>query len=165
MLPDRLSTAFQTAARGLSVQRERINVASRNIANVNTSSAEGAGKAYKPQTVKSFGPKPASFRNVLTESISTLRKTDDRHLSAPVSSGRMQEGQNLGPSFEITETDAFRYEYDPNHPDANEEGMVRYPDVDLVREMTQMVSANRLYEANLSSIEAEKEIMKRSMQI
>lgn len=165
MLPDRLSTAFQTAARGLSVQRERINVASRNIANVNTSSTEGSRNAYKPQSVKSYGPKPANFKNVLTESLTSLRKTDERHLSAPQTNGKMPQAQNPGPTFEVTESDSFRYEYDPNHPDANEEGMVRYPDIDLVREMTQMVSANRLYEANLSSIEAEKEIMKRSMQI
>jgi len=56
-------------------------------------------------------------------------------------------------------------EYDPEHPDANEQGMVKYPDVDLVEEMTRMVSANRLYEANLSVIEAEKEIIKRSFEI
>jgi len=65
----------------------------------------------------------------------------------------------------VVEQDKFRYEYDPKHPDADENGMVRYPDVDLIREMTQMVSANRLYEANLSSIEAEKEIIKRSFDI
>ena len=43
--------------------------------------------------------------------------------------------------------------------------MVQYPDIDMVREMTEMVSANRLYEANLSSIEAEKEIIKRALEI
>jgi len=72
---------------------------------------------------------------------------------------------NLGPGLEVVEQDKFRYEYDPNHPDADENGMVRYPDVDLIREMTQMVSANRLYEANLSSIEAEKQIIKRAFEI
>ena len=77
--------------------------------------------------------------------------------------GRKRGG--LGPAFEVVEQEKFRYEYDPNHPDANENGMVRYPDIDMVKEMAVMVSANRLYEANLSSIEAEKEILKKSLEI
>jgi flagellar basal-body rod protein FlgC len=71
----------------------------------------------------------------------------------------------IGPEFEVVEQEKYRYEFDPNHPDADENGMVRYPDVDLVREMTQLVSANRLYEANLSAVEAEKQIIKRSFEI
>ncbi len=76
-----------------------------------------------------------------------------------------EKATGLGPDFQVTEQNKFRYEYDPNHPDADENGMVKYPDIDMVREMTEMVSANRLYEANLSSIEAEKEIIKRSLEI
>ena len=40
---------------------------------------------------------------------------------------------DLGPAFEVAEQEKFRYEYDPNHPDANENGMVRYPDIDMVK--------------------------------
>lgn len=164
MIPDRLSSAFQTAARGLSVQRERINTASRNIANVNTSSAKGAKDGYRPQSVRTSAPGPKDFKRVLSKSLGSLNKTREQHLSPSVRS-QTGKGQVLGPEHEITEQDNFRYEFDPNHPDANEEGMVRYPDIDMVKEMTEIVSANRLYEANLSSIEAEKEIMKRSLQI
>ncbi|SHG15153.1 flagellar basal-body rod protein FlgC [Fodinibius roseus] len=165
MIPDRISSAFQTAAQGLSVQRERINVASQNIANANTTASGGAGNVYKPQSVRTSAPGPANFKQTLAESMSSLKRTRQQHFATverPSTGGR---SANLGPSYEITQQDSFRYEYDPNHPDANEEGMVRYPDIDMVREMTEMVSANKLYEANLSSIEAEKEIMKRSLQI
>ena len=165
MIPERLSSAFQTAARGLAVQRERINVASRNIANVNTSSAEGSNKGYRPQTVRVSGPEPQNFKQALSRSIGELNKTRERHLSPQKPMQPQADKQSLGPDLEIAEKDNFRYEYDPNHPDANEEGMVRYPDIDMVKEMTRMVSANKLYEANLSSIEAEKEIMRRSMNI
>lgn len=165
MIPDRISSAFQTAAQGLSVQRERINVASRNIANINTSAPKGSGKGYNPQTIRSQGPAPANFKNALVESMSSVKQTRENHLSAPVAQQQFSKGQGLGPSYEVVEENKFRYEYDPNHPDANDEGMVRYPDVDMVREMAELVSANKLYEANLSSIEAEKEIMRRSMQI
>lgn len=165
MIPDRFSSAFQTAAQGLSVQRERINIASQNIANANTTASEGSGKVYKPQTVRTSGPGPVNFKNVLTDSMSSLKRTREQHFSTVERPKGSQGKTSLGPTYEIAQEDRFRYEYDPNHPDANEEGMVRYPDIDMVREMTEMVSANKLYEANLSSIEAEKEIMKRSLQI
>ena len=71
----------------------------------------------------------------------------------------------MSATFEVVEQEKFKYEYDPNHPHADENGMVKYPDVDMVKEMAEMVSANRLYEANLSSIEAEKELLKRSLEI
>lgn len=165
MIPDRLSSAFQTAAKGLAVQRERINVASRNIANVNTSSVEGSGKGYRPQSVRSSSPQPTKFKQVLSKSVGSLNKTREQHLS-PKRPGEINSGnESLGPNYTIAEHDNYRYEYEPNHPDANEEGMVRYPDIDMVEEMTRIVSANRMYEANLSSIEAEKEIMRRALKI
>lgn len=165
MVPDRISSAFQTAAQGLSVQRERINVASRNIANINTSSPEGESSIYKPQSVRTFAPSSVSFKRALSESLSSIKRTRQQHLSVKGRPVHQRNSQGLGPSYEVTEENKFRYEYDPNHPDANDKGMVRYPDIDMVREMTELVSANRLYEANLSSIQAEKEIIKRSLQI
>jgi len=168
MLPSRLSSVFRTAAQGLAVQREKISVASRNIANAQTSSPQGSPNIYRPQTVQTSAPVQDTFKNVLLESVSSLKTTNSNHISAPgetTHSVKSEQVGNLGPGLEVVEQDKFRYEYDPNHPDADENGMVRYPDVDLIREMTQMVSANRLYEANLSSIEAEKQIIKRAFEI
>lgn len=167
MLPDRIFSTFQTASQGMAVQREKIAAASRNIANANTSSPVGSKNVYRPQSVKTLAPNSESFKKVLTDSLSTLKQTHPKHLEGRAAPVSLQEGsqQGMGPSFEIAESNRFRYEYDPNHPDANKEGMVRYPDINMVKEMTELVSANRLYEANLSSIAAEKEIIKRSMQI
>lgn len=168
MLPDRISSVFQTAAQGLAVQREKLAVASRNIANAQTSAPAGADNVYRPQRVQTQAPTQKNFLKVLGDTLGTLKKNDTRHLSPFSGSLDMNnnfKSQGLGPQFEVQETESFRYEFDPDHPDADENGMVRYPDVDLVREMAEMVSANRLYEANLSSIEAEKEMIKRSMEI
>lgn len=166
MLPDRLFSTFQTAGRGLAVQREKIATASRNIANAGVSAPKGSDNIYRPQSVQTKPVHQDNFKNLLLDSISTLKRTDSKHFdqAGPVQSSRQQTG-GLGPEFQVTEQDSFRFEFDPNHPDADENGMVRYPDVDLVREMTQLVSANRLYEANLSAVEAEKEIIKRSLEI
>jgi len=166
MVPDRLPSVFRTAAQGLSLQRQRINVASRNIANINTSSPEGSTNIYRPQSVKSSIPQPDSFREALSESMLEMKQTQPGHMNGMASRNGNQPGiQSLGPRHQIVETNKFRYEYDPNNPDANEKGMVRYPDIDMVHEMTSLVSANRLYEANLSSIEAEKEIMRQAFRI
>lgn len=168
MLPDRVFSTFQTASRGIAMQREKIATSSRNIANAGVSAPKGSDDIYRPQSVTSKPVNKDNFKNVLIDSMSSLKRTNPKHFSEPTMKGSLQQtpgGTNLGPGFEITESDNFRHEYDPNHPDADENGMVRYPDIDLVREMTQMVSANRLYEANMSTIEAEKEIIKRSLEI
>lgn len=168
MLPDRISSTFQTASQGMAVQRERIAVAARNIANAQTTAPEGSDNIYRPQTVRTKGPVQQKFVEVLGESLSTVRKTNTRHISpyqGPLDMASNGKQTGLGPEFSVEEKESFRYEFDPDHPDADENGMVRYPDVDLVREMAEMVSANRLYEANISSIQAEKEIIKRSFEI
>ena len=168
MLPDRISSTFQTASQGLAVQRERLAVASRNIANAQTTAPVGSSNVYRPQSVVTKGPTQQNFVQVLGETMGSFKKTDTQHLDpyrGPLGSIDSQKKGGLGPQFDIEEKESFRFEFDPDHPDADENGMVRYPDIDLVREMAEMVSANRLYEANLSSIEAEKEIIKRSMEI
>lgn len=168
MLPDRIFSTFQTASQGLAVQREKIAAASRNIANSATTAPPGSGGGYRTQSVQASSPGLETFERVLADSVSTLEWSDPRHLESPSAARgplRSSVPQSLGPQFNVVETGNFRYDYDPVHPDADENGMVQYPDVDLVQEMTRLVSANRLYEANISTIEAEKEILKRSMEI
>lgn len=166
MLPDRVFSTFQTAGKGLAVQREKIATASRNIANAGVSAPKGSDDMYRPQTVQTKAVHQDNFKNLLLNSMSSLSTTNEKHFSnpSPMQSSAHNSG-SIGPEFEVTEQENYRFEFDPGHPDADENGMVRYPDVDLVREMTQLVSANRLYEANLSAVEAEKQIIKRSLDI
>ncbi|MDI6401989.1 flagellar basal body rod C-terminal domain-containing protein [Balneolaceae bacterium ANBcel3] len=168
MLPDRIFSTFQTASQGMAVQREKISAASQNIANASTSAPEGSPDVYRPQSVQGSIGNRQDFQRMLLDNVSSLRTTNPGHLSRPgvaTSSHFPGSPSGLGPQAHISQADSFRHEYDPNHPDADENGMVRYPDIDLIKEMTQMVSANRLYEANLSAIEAEKQIIKRSLEI
>jgi flagellar basal-body rod protein FlgC len=94
-----------------------------------------------------------------------MNTTDATHMAQPGTQQQSEGIADLGPRTETVAQQKFRYEYDPEHPDADEKGMVKYPDVDMVEEMTRMVSANRLYEANLSVVEAEKSIIKSSFKI
>lgn len=160
MLPDRIFSTFQTAAQGLAVQREKISVASRNIANAGTSAPQGSPDVYRPKSVQTTAPARDNFRQLLLESVGNNNRNSPNEFN-----NTQNKMSGLGPEFRVTEEDNFRMEYDPNHPDADENGMVRYPDIDMIREMTRMMSATRLYEANLSAIEAEKEIIKRSLEI
>ena len=148
------NSLFQTAASGLEVLKKRLEAAAQNIANSRVSSTPGS-IGYQIKSVSSKGPEDTDFLNVFQNQLEGPESIIDGSDSA----------NNLGPTSEIVETAKYRYEYDPSHPDADENGMVQYPDVDMVREMASMVSANRLYEANLSVIEAAKQIMKRSMEI
>lgn len=71
----------------------------------------------------------------------------------------------MGPTTEVEEVDDERLEYDPSHPHADEEGYVHYPDVNVAQEMARMTSANRVYEANLSAVEATKSMAQRTFEI
>ncbi len=161
---DHLFSVFKTAAQGLSIQRENIAIASENIANANTTSTANGGP-YKPKTMVLTQASPDDFQSVLSGSGLKLRTTSANQYSSPDILADNKTPEDLGPKAKVIEQNKFRYEYDPNNPDADENGMVKYPAIDMVKEMTRMVGANRLYEANLSVIEAEKEIVKQSLQI
>lgn len=165
MGPGRISSMFQTAASGLDAQKKRLEVAAQNIANSRASAKPGSNGAYKVKSVVSQAPSTDNFANALDTQMNPLRTTDSSHFSFVQSFNDSSQQNSLGPETTVVESEKFRFEYDPNHPDADENGMVKYPDVDMVKEMASMVSANRLYEANLSVIEAAKQMMKRSMEI
>lgn len=162
---DRFFSVFKTAGRGLALQRQNISVASENIANANTTRGLDGRTPYKPKRVRASVSGGQSFGLTLQNSVIEMSTSSSLHRSAPSTGVKMGGTRNMGPQMEVVEQNKFRFEYDPTHPDADENGMIKYPDVDMVEEMTNMVSANRLYEANLSVIEAEKEIIKRSLEI
>jgi len=163
-IKDRFFSVFKTASRGLAVQRRNIQIAAENIANAESSRGADGINPYKPKMVRSVAPQGQDFMKTLEDTSLKLKSSSPEHRIS--STGSHQDSiSDLGPQHEIIELEKYRFEYDPSHPDADEQGMVAYPDVDMVEEMTRMVSANRLYEANLSVIEAEKEIIKRSLEI
>jgi flagellar basal-body rod protein FlgC len=60
---------------------------------------------------------------------------------------------------------AFREIYDPSHPDADANGIVRMPNVDIVQEMTELISASRAFEANVTAFNATKGMMKKALEL
>lgn len=140
----------------------RLSAVAKNIANANTTKDEN-GEVYKREIVIARAKQESFFEKQLQQQI-TLAGTNANH------------GQNAG--FDnrhidhtavqaISEKDSSpaRMIYDPSHPDANEDGYVMMPNVNIVTEMVEMISAQRSFEANTSVLSSAKNIAKESLEI
>lgn len=141
-------TSLDIGASGLTAQRLRMDTISQNIANINTTRTED-GTPYRRREVI-FEERTAS------DSFSSM-------LSA--ASNRIASGQGVRVSKIVEDSSEFRKEYDPGHPDADENGYVSKPNVDIVTEMVNMISATRSYEANVTSINATKSMALKALEI
>ena len=161
----RIFSVFRTAARGMEAQRKALGAASENVANATTSrTATGNPYALKRAVHEALGERGMRFSNMLNQMRTDMQQRDPRHLGGNALRRRLVD-EELGPETEIAEDLKVRLEYDPTHPHANAEGYVEYPDVNVVEEMARMMSANRVYEANLSAVQAAKEMVKRTLEI
>lgn len=123
---------------GLSAQRFRIEVISTNIANSETTRTENGGPYRRKVPV---------FQEVL------------RNIQ-----GRKENGGVMVKSI-YEDPSEFRTIYDPTHPDADENGYVKLPNVNIVREMVDMINAQRAYEANSTAINTTKAMINAALQI
>ena len=161
----RIFSVFRTAARGMEAQRKALAAASENVANATTSrTAAGTPYALKRAVHEAQGERTVRFSNLLNQMRTDMQLSNPRHLGGSAL-GRRLTHDEMGPQTEIAEDLKTRLEYDPTHPHANAEGYVEYPDVNVVEEMARMISANRIYEANLSAVQAAKEMVKRTLEI
>lgn len=162
---NRFFSVFRAAARGMEAQRIAMGASAENLANANTSrTADGTPYTTKRATHAVEDEGYARFSSVLRRAQGTLQRSDGRHLGGSSLRRRLSDAE-LGPLTEVEEVERERLEYDPGHPDADAQGYVRYPDINVVEEMTRMMSANRIYEANLASVKATKEMIKRTLEI
>jgi flagellar basal-body rod protein FlgC len=145
-------TALRIGSSGMSAQRLRMDIISNNIANAETTrTAEGG--PYKRQDVI-FMPKAQS--TFLPEFIRARQAQDIEAISE-------ERGMKVA---EVTTDDSEGLKvYDPSHPDADKDGFVIYPNVNMVVEMTNMLSATRSYEANLAVINFAKQMAIRAVDI
>ena len=144
-----LFQSFNISATGMTAQQFRADIIAENLANVNTTRTD-AGTTYRRKVV-SFQEKGVNrFDRYLTES--------------------RKRGSHIGNGVKVVEvgednTTEFIMEYDPSHPDADENGYVSYPNVNLVTEMTNLIDASRAYEANITAFEAGKSMAQAGLQI
>lgn len=124
-----MSNIFSIAGSGMAAERLRMDVIANNIANVNTTRGED-GQPYQRKVVV--------FREKLLEAISGNGELR--------TAGVEVVGIRPDPS-------PFKLKYDPSHPDANAEGYVLMPNVDVATEMVDLITASKAYEANLSALQ------------
>ena len=141
-----LLTSMKISSSGLSANRKRMNAVSSNIANAQTTrTAEGG--PYRPKEVV-FGAEPArqEFSEILEGELDSKAQTV--HATEVVSS-------NKPPIMK----------YEPNHPDANENGYVAYPNINVMEEMANMISASRSYEANINAMNTTKNMAMKALEL
>jgi flagellar basal-body rod protein FlgC len=138
-------SAIDSAASGLTAERLRMDVISNNIANVNTTrTAEGG--PYKRQSVV-FAPRSnsKSFTQML--------------------SNEMETGDGVRVVGITKDNSPSRLVYEPNHPDANQDGYVEMPNINIVSEMVDMITATRAYEANVTAVNSAKSMALKALEI
>lgn len=146
--------SLNTSASALTAQRLRMDVISSNMANVDTTRGkrvDGEWEPYRRKTV-SFKPKEGQFSSLLNAAIGKTSK------------GSVGHGVTVSRIAEDRET-PFNLVFNPSHPDANDQGYVEMPNVDPLREMVDLMSATRSYEANITVLNANKSMLMKALEI
>lgn len=140
--------ALDIGASALTAQRLVMDTISQNIANVSTTRTE-KGTPYRRRTAL-FEEKSANapFSDYLSES-----------------SKELMAGKGVRVAKIVEDTSPFKRVYDPGHPDADQDGYVLMPNVDVVTEMVNMIAATRAYEANVTAINTTKSLAMKALDI
>lgn len=139
--------AFDTlkiSSSGLSAERLRMDTISSNIANVDTTRGEN-GKPYIR--------KVAVFQENLDKALNEKTGMMQQELHGVRAVGIQDDSSPL------------KKEYDPTNPDADKDGYVTMPNVNILNEMADMISSTRAYEANISAVDAEKSMFSKALEI
>ncbi len=146
-------STINTAATGLTAQRTRLDVIAENIANVNSTRTEQGG--------------PFRRKRVIFQS-----RAENPYWKGPFVPEFLDNGGGRGVKIVSIEEDRDtkpRLVYDPGHPDAilsgPRKGYVEYPNVNIVNEMVDMISASRSYEANVAVIDGSKSMFTKALEI
>lgn len=133
-------------ATALTAERTRMDVISKNIANVNTTRTS-SGKPYRRQMPMFKEVEGQSFFSILSNA-----------------SKKASEG-GVKITGIVEDKTPFKTVYDPGHPDADNDGYVLMPNIDIVTEMVDMITSSRSYEANMTSINTAKTMAMKALEI
>jgi len=138
--------SMKISSAGLSAQRLRMNVLSSNLANAQSTRTEEGGPYKRKDVVFSAVGVDGTFSDFLDNTMETqLKKPQvvDIH----------------------EDTKSPRTVFDPSHPDANEEGIVELPNIQVMNEMVNMITATRAYEANATALNESKQMAMKALEI
>jgi flagellar basal-body rod protein FlgC len=141
-----LIKTMDIAASGMTAQRTRMNVISTNLANANTTRTAAGGPYRRRTVIFQTTPVGVDFR---------------RHFQRALT----EEPCGVEVTEIVSGSGEFKRVHDPSHPDADQDGYVSLPNVNLVQEMVQMLNANRAYEANAAAVRAAKDMALKALEI
>lgn len=140
-------TGMRISSSGMAAQRMRMNTIASNIANINTTQTPEGGPYRRKDVVFESMPDAKNFGEIISS-------TD------PAGSFQRVQVTDV-----ISDRKAPLLKYEPDHPDANADGMVAYPNINLMEEMTNMIQASRSYEANVTAVQASKDMALSALEI
>jgi flagellar basal-body rod protein FlgC len=147
----KLTNGFDISASALTAQRLRMDVIASNMANADTTRGKLVNGKWVP-----YSRKIVSLESKPNPSFSSV-------LAGAMGGGAAGEGVKVS---KISEDSApFKQVYNPTHPDADENGFVLLPNVDPLKEMVDMMSATRSYEANVTALNASKAMIAKALEI
>ena len=142
-------TSFNVNASGMTAQRYRMDIISENVANMNTTRTEGGGPYRRKVVVLESQSNQTAFQAALERA-----------------RGNQPQQQGGVRVAEIAEDPSdFKLVYDPTHPDANDQGYVEMPNVDLVKEIADAMAANQAYSANVTAFNVLKQVTAKGLEI
>jgi flagellar basal-body rod protein FlgC len=142
------------SASALTATRLRMDVIAENMAGSNTTRTENGEPYRRKYVVYQEKTRDNNFANFF-----------DRARSSPFVN-KVQSPMGGVRVLEIgTDMSEFKYDYNPSHPDADEDGYVRYPNVEVVQEMVDMMAAYRAYEANITALNTFKDMAMKTLEI
>jgi len=139
-------SALDVSASGMKAQRTYMNVISMNLANVKTTRTPEGG-AYRRKSV-AFAAAP-----VFNPFDKEMENADNRELKGVIVRGIVADKRPM------------KKVHEPGHPDADKDGYVTYPDINVVEEMANMITTMRSYEANVQAIQDTKAMFNKALQI
>ncbi len=142
----KIITALRLAASGLSTQRVRLDVSAMNLANANVTRTLDGGPYRAKDVIVAATPLPPEIEKNFGQALG------DKLLRAQVVAI-------------VDDKSPFREVYDPAHPDADARGYVRYPNVDVMTEMVELLEASRAYQANLSVVNITKTLALKTLDL
>lgn len=163
---DNFFRTFRISAAGLSAEKKQLAVTAENIANATTTRTLD-GTAYRRKTVvREMISRRHNFAHDLRNASLALVRDNSHHIGE--SNYEPDLVNRIGSrdvKSTIEEQNQFKRVLDPNHPDADKEGYVNYPDINVVSEMLNLISASRGYEANVTVMNAAKSMAKKALEI
>lgn len=139
-------TAIDASSTGIAAQRARINILSGNLANINTTRTEDGGPYRRRDSIFTSEDIGNNFGQMLNQKLQ-----------------ENVQGVKIDGVY-VDEKDP-KLVYNPTHPDADEKGFVRFPNINLMEELVNIMSASRAYEANVTALNASKSMLVRALTI